>query len=140
MIWSSPFEVDIKQVVLHKLKVAVNYRLPAHILANANLINYADETANTMIVQLKTLVTAGHWTEKINDSTKIEKIPQTWFDHFRIRFFPKFLTKRYPVKYRTIFTTSGTINNYWVFPEIPPHPDKNLSDFIMAYTSQKGRY
>lgn len=28
---------------------------------------------------------------------------------------------------------NGDVRNYWVFPEIPPNPDRNICQFLVSY-------
>lgn len=124
-------EVDIKQVVLTKLRLSSSIKIPRHTLDMTEVTTIADYVYDQFIMDMRTFVTAGHWTEKFD--SEVESVPETWWDHFKDRFFSKTLLSLFPAKYKNI-ASKGVVNNYWIFPEIPPNPDKNISHFVMAYT------
>jgi hypothetical protein len=134
MILDSDFA--IQQIVLKKLKLSCATRIPAHILQMSGIERTTDIMRDEFIYYLQTYITAHTWTEKHSTSTFIE-VPLTWIDAVRIRFAPKFLVAKYPIKYRKIKTGDDVSSNYWIFPEVPPNPDKNITDFIMAYSKRR---
>lgn len=44
--------------------------------------------------------------------------PKNWWQHFKQTFFPKWLLKKYPVKYETV-TKTWTYDVEWIFPFSP---------------------
>lgn len=52
------------------------------------------------------------------------EFPDTWFDHFRLRYFPRFLTSHFPINYRTI-EVPFEVEVGAVYPRLP----KVFSDY-----------
>lgn len=127
-----PDLINIKQIVLKKLQIQASMGVSEHMLNMASIEQISDAVSRELIFQLRTYVTAHSWTEKHSNAIDI-KVPLTWLDATRLRFAPKLLAGKYPIKYRTIKSGGDVNNNYWIFPEIPPNPDKHISDFIMTY-------
>lgn len=48
----------------------------------------------------------------------IFKTPKTWFDHFRLTYFPKFLSKKFPIKWKTE-RQSIQVKCGAVYPKLP---------------------
>jgi hypothetical protein len=54
----------------------------------------------------------------LSKDTKTMSIPSTWIDHFKEKYFPSWLKKIFPVKYKTIVIKTDITTNY-ICPHLP---------------------
>lgn len=135
---SEPFQVEMKRVLLEKLRIEYRGEIPAHVFQNAEVDCALEAYSDSVRLHLRTYLTANKWTERWG-CDEYMKIPLTWFDMLRHEHFPKFLVKKFPIKYREIMVRGGESTNYWIFPEVPPNPNKDIQSFIMNYTEVANR-
>lgn len=131
-------EYELKQLVFEKVRMRYGAKMPAHIMRNMKVHTMFDYYSDNMLVEMELLLTGHKWTDVVRKPTTI-KVPKTWFDAFRECYFPKFLTKRYPIKYR-VFEDGGTIvNNTWILPEVPPNLNPDVTAFLVSYGASQQR-
>lgn len=129
------FGPTIKQIVLEKLSRRYSFKIPRHLIENMTIEQQVDLISDSICVGIGTFLSSSHWTENINESTKdsFEYVPLTWWDAFKLRY--KFMVNT--VEYRKIKVKSiNSIanNNFWIYPHIPPNVNKEITNFVIAYT------
>lgn len=67
------------------------------------------------------------------------EVPETWWDHFKLRFFPRWLSARYPAKMRQIITDYSVT---YICPHIETKSwqDKQQHIAFIKQPPQKGYY
>lgn len=130
------FDREVATVVLHKLCVRAGFKVPSHVVQLAHIDAITDNLSRDLTVCLTTYVSAHHWSEKIG-SDGWEDVPETWLDAVRLRFAPMMFLSRWPIKTRRIQTRAGVANNYWVFPEVPPNPNKDVTEFMTHFVRDR---
>ena len=97
-----------------KLSISGRYTLEAlqDTIAWTNIDLTADLIADILVTRLTTYVSAMQ-SEKFCHYTEY---PENWWEAFKLRFFPKFLIDRYPIKYTVI---DISIDRYVVCPHVP---------------------
>ena len=136
MITKDNFEDTVRQIVLEKLKIGYDVTIPPHYFENAEVHTYFDNMMDRITVGIRTYCTASTWSEQLfkNTSYQYEEVPLEWHDAFRLKYCPIFLTKKFPIKYRKIAirsTTETSNKNTWIFPEIPPNANKDLTNWVV---------
>lgn len=131
-------KVAVKQVVLKKHQLSFTSSIPMHVIENMDIYSQLHYMADSMLVNMRSYLSAHEWQEIVSKAA-YEEVPLTWIDHLRHEYFPNFMSKKYPIKYRTIKTSGDISNNYWIFPSVPPNPNKDIQSFIMSYTDYQTR-
>lgn len=88
-------DFQVKSVALNVVKEKIRKHVSALDLdaSNFSLDAFADFTGKNMVLELTRLRPA-------QDLGTISfQVPSNWFEHFKERFYPKSLLKRFPVKY-----------------------------------------
>jgi hypothetical protein len=142
---TSEHEYVLKQMVMEKVTMVHEDKVPAHYLMNGELVFVADHMSRNIKYFFDAKLTAGHWStkEEFGDPTvRYENVPATWWDAFKLRFFPLWAQVKWPPTMRSILTNGGhsVVNhyNYWVFPDIPPAAPKHIKNFVMSYYERRG--
>jgi len=87
----------IKTIQLKRERYAIEYGLR---IADINVTETIDRVANMLFLRIVNDV----YCAKSSKSISIT-VPDTWLDSFKLRWFPKWVIIRFPVKYRTITET-----------------------------------
>lgn len=84
-------DLNVEKVVLEKFKYAVSHRVDEEFLLTIDVDRYADMISKGVIYQFRTQI-AGQ---------KLEDIyyPANWKEAFKDRWFPKWLKKKFPVRF-----------------------------------------
>ena len=98
--------IDAEKRTLEMLKVGVYRAVNRELLDDAQFVGrtadtsfMADYVGNTMAVQLRAYVLA----EKVHDDFRVLKFdsPASWWQHFKLTYFPRWLLRRRPVRFTT---------------------------------------
>ena len=68
-------------------------------------------------------------------------IPRHMLDNAEVNTMAEYVTDQMLIGMHTYVTAgswtektpTGEVRNYWVFPEIPPNPDRNICKFLVSY-------
>ena len=121
---------EVKRIIMHKLQFGASERIPRHVIDSIGVEAAANTFAGHLELHLHAFVTSSR-TKNVH-VIRTEKIPLTWVDAFRIEYFPKWFTKKYPIRYRKITTVMRSENTY-IFPDMPFPKDPGISDFYVEY-------
>lgn len=131
---SISFQTDIKQLILQKLKICNTKSIPTHLIQHANLESIIDSFSHDLIFGLTVYMSGNKWSETTKVVTKPVSYPKTWVNAFRLRFIPNLLIGKFPIQYTVVEVVhKSVVNNTWVFPEIPPNPNPDVTDFVVNY-------
>lgn len=100
----------IKEDLLKKQEFFTKYKISPRaleLLPQGKTELYLEKIADDLVLTLKHEI----YGKKV---VKEFKYPATWWDSFKLKFFPKWLLKKYSAKYSTI-----TFNAYALFPDFP---------------------
>ena len=98
--------IEAEKRTLEMLKVGVQRVVTRELMNDAQFVGrtadtsfMADYLGNTMAVQLRAYVLA----EKVHDDFRVLKFdsPASWWQHFKLTYFPRLFLKRRPVRFRT---------------------------------------
>lgn len=123
---------EIKRYIVDKLLRSVSVEIPEHLILNSNInvVEIMHEVSSKFVFILDSFLAGREYTE----TTFIDrtKIPLTWLDHVRERFFPSLLIKKWPINYRTIITRQKAVITK-ICPHIEvPNNDKKHINFIIS--------
>lgn len=137
-------EIKIKNIILNKIAFRIRQTIPSYAFNNSDLSmdSMTDIISGEMVYALQTYLTAHEWSDILSEekSEKYLEVPAEWHDAFRLKYFPKFLVAKFPIKMRKITIEYKTIKNSkntWVFPMIPPNPNKDIEKFVMNYVERQ---
>lgn len=87
----------LKDTLLKQFEFTANVLAPKAIIENISDIAIVKEVANEILIQINTFV----WSEELEhvDYPVRISIPKTWWDFFKIQFFPKVLLEKYPPEF-----------------------------------------
>jgi len=81
----------IEELILQRLAFAVNSHIPNNFPQGLKFNTYIEHHLDAMVAQMRWFYFGKH--------LETIKYPETWWDAFKARWYPKFLKKRYPPKY-----------------------------------------
>lgn len=103
MAYPGPHDtIETEQVLIEKIKHRLRYHLDAsRIKDTSSFIVELDPLLQHLVIQLGNDV----WEEVLQTETGVvfEDIPKTWFDHFKLEVFPKWLLDKFPARTKTIY-------------------------------------
>lgn len=73
--------------------------------------SFAEYTAKAMVLEL----TRNRAAQDLGVVTF--QVPETWFDHFKEKFYPKFLLKLFPIKYKKLTVGASAFYDRIAIPE-----------------------
>lgn len=128
-------------MIVEKLAVAVGHKIPRYVLETSNISEWTDHLTGAIAHQL-TVFLASNTTTKEDTNTKTTdtstvEVPETWWDHTKERFAPRWFLARYPVAYRKIVTmrsttTTTTTRTTNICPHIElPKSDSTHFEFLL---------
>lgn len=85
-------EGEVSRGTLDKILLEFNVSMPYHHFHDVTLEIYEDRVADHLVTQLKVYVYG------VQHIEEYVTYPETWVDAVKVRFFPKWLLKRYPGK------------------------------------------
>lgn len=118
-------------VILEKIRIRSEVGLRRDAL---EISEFHDQVTDELIVRLTATLSAGHWTEYTGEN-RTERVPKTWWDAFRLRFFPNVFPQS--IKFHKIAVRQQEIHHYWVFPKVPPNPNPGVEKFVINYLSKE---
>jgi hypothetical protein len=127
--------LHIEKIVLNKIRIATRKRLPKHMIDNLRCSSYLDWLSEDVVVELSTYI-AGLKDNNEHVIAQVEK-PVDWLDAFRLRFFPRLLIGKWPIKMEVI-NTSMSSNSTYIFPDIICPENDNIRNFLVAYSKEHG--
>lgn len=86
----------MRDVVLQRLHLAVSQKMRSEDLRMADFQSYIDALTGDMVLQLGRAV----WSER--KDSKTYEYPATWWDGFKIAWFPKWLRRRFPAQIKRV--------------------------------------
>jgi hypothetical protein len=92
-----------EEVTLHRIESAVKKYLTKEQLQSARFERFDDLVCDEILFSL-------HWYTA--GRTETLEVPSTWWQHFKLQFFPVWLKKKFPVEWRVYHA-------YQLFPDIP---------------------
>jgi hypothetical protein len=94
---------DIEEIVVRRTRVAVSNRLDMNALALSDVRVDAviDRVADGLAVRVVAYLAANTIHREVQSR---ERIPTTWWDAFKLAWFPRWALRRWPAKERTIET------------------------------------
>lgn len=101
-----------EEILLEKFEIGVSKEIgKASLLLNSEIYieDLSRNLGRSIVVQLRGFL----WSEKLKSS--FVRYPSDWWEHFKQRWFPNFLLKKYPVK-ETVHEFSASI----VYPDYKP--------------------
>jgi hypothetical protein len=106
--------MEVSEIKLKKEMACVVQEFNSSLVANCNIDVIKNELGN-MVVKLDRTI----WGEDLrkDEFTLDVKYPADWIQAFKLRFFPEWLMKRYPVKYATASKTY-TVEDKALFPNL----------------------
>lgn len=116
---------DIKEIILNKILFNNNAMIPiVHLRSEVNL----DRLMRAMVVNIRA--------EIYGKQLRHEEIkyPLTWWDALKERWYPKWLLRKYPAKYKTI-----VLDIKELYPEISA-PDRNPIIHLLRKDSVNKKY
>lgn len=136
--------IELKKLSIEKSKVSVQTAIPEHLLKDASILKFYDTLSNDIIYRFEAFL-ASTDEEHTSTETKVvntTKVPETWWDHVKERFAPKWFLNKFPINYTTIYTLQE--NNVIVkIKKICPHinlpaDDRSHYEFLFYDTKPKG--
>ena len=110
----------VKQVLIEKIKLSSRLIIPNHQLMDMEINEYLDHTSDCFVSQLNAYFASR---KTVRHTTNRIKIHATWFDMFKEKYFPKWILKKYPVKFNE-FAYTETTNITKICPHIPLGKDQ----------------
>jgi len=105
-------ERHMEETILEKIRCNITQYVSKRFLDDLQFEKIEDEITGRMIYLLKCWVWGKQVCKTVEETTAI---PLTWWDAFKERWFPNFLQKRFPIKYKTINTV---VRHFHVCPHI----------------------
>ena len=98
---------------LELLQFALQKRISKKILSDFQLdVSYIiDELGQDICINLNTLISS----EKLQEDKILEIYPETLFQYFKLKYFPNFLKRKFPVKFKMY---SATFKRYVLYPKL----------------------
>lgn len=120
-----PF-IDTKKYMAKAFPFAIRQALSKH---NLDLFGGGDAqvlelVANEMVLELKKYF---YQREIFSETVKIHDFPKTWWDAFKLRWFPKWALKRWQPEYQTI--NISTSHNH-ICPHLNVDPTKTHLEWL----------
>ena len=110
---------NIEKVNLIKLPITISEVLDDYVLVKCGLEfeSVIEPMLRGMIYRIKTYVLAEEIDNRKKDVKFTYTIPASWWHHFKKSHFPKWLLKRFPVKYIEYYKTKTvTFRKYATYP------------------------
>ena len=131
-----PTQIKLETAILHKIRMGLSVSMPKSVLDSfsvgiAPLHNFCEDLVVSIRWQMASME------EEISTSNPIY-IPSRPIDHFRQRYFPKFLARRYPIKLTKIDKLTQ-VRNTFIYPNLPITTDERINAFNVAYTKSGGK-
>ena len=119
---------NTETTVLDKVFLQSNFKIPRQLLVSTEIERVEDTIKDGLIFHFRSILAGTHIaTERVEESARV---PISWWDHVKGRFFPEWYLKSYPAKYRTIETKIvTTIIKVCPHIEFPPN-DKRHFEYL----------
>jgi len=96
---------EMKTYLMKKIRLYIERRLPNLNLQDADLIIYEDLLTRELCISLEAKIAAGVIGEQEaivkHRFNAVFRSPRSWWQHFKLECFPKWLQRRFPVLYHT---------------------------------------
>ena len=122
--------------IIDKVLLESRIAIPRHVLANTEIIKLEDHVCDGLVYHFRSFLAGKkHEVERSEESIKV---PNSWWDHAKERFAPKWFLKQWPISYRTIATKT-----VFSFTDICPHielpkNDKAHFEWLTTKTNLQG--
>lgn len=100
--------MEYEDLVLKVQKAVVSQAISRDMLADINVAHYVDDIAGNLVIRLSAFIAC---TEE--QAVRTFRYPSTAWEHIKEAYFPKYLLRRFPVKYTEI-----TVNAAETFPNL----------------------
>jgi len=123
------YKEQVAKVVLLQARHVISQRELGQMFASSVKLDFwTDQIGERLVTQLtaKLLGNTVHIEKMPIESLYTKRFPETWWDHFKERWFPEWLKRRYPVKWTEITTLSQQIIHH---NHVCPHSNRALADF-----------
>jgi hypothetical protein len=120
----------VKQILIEKIAHSLNVSIDSYMFRNMTIDEVFDFETAAFSRQFNFYLTGKRW-EKVISNT--QKVPNTWWDAFKERFFPAFLLKVFPAEHREIMTTVA----YHV-TRVCPHLDAKEDWEHLVFLAEEG--
>lgn len=116
----------MKEVVLEKIKFLISAYVSDSVKDDLIYDEFYEAVYQRMIYNLKVFL----WGREVSKSVEeTVNVPVSWWDAFKEEHFPKFLKKRFPVKWRTI---NVVVKHYHVCPHLNYKTNRPHITFLSA--------
>ncbi len=93
-------------LILEKIRVGLKSHVSPEVLSQMVFDQKYDPIADKVIMELGMYL----FSNKIHTETTKEDVPMTWWDGFKDAYFPGFLSRRFPSRFRQVFKEVKTIH------------------------------
>ncbi len=108
-------QLDAIKALITPIKLSIHSKMSAasvqDSIAYSDINCVAELIGDNLVCSLVKYISAMH----VNKFCHYSEYPENWWEAFKLRFFPKFLLKKYPVKYTVI---DISIDRYVVCPHV----------------------
>jgi len=103
-------------VILDQIRVQSSFMMDGHALVHLTMDQYYNQICHNMEYKISTLIPAENMMEETH--TVAVEYPDGWWNAFKAQYLPKYILKRFPVKYTTKKETV-TFKAYMLYPKFP---------------------
>lgn len=92
------FDMDYETITLDVMSRTAKHAISLDMVANLEFESYVNELTNNLILSVTNK--APYY------DLEILQVPKDWKEHFKERWFPKYLLKKFPIKYKEYRVTA----------------------------------
>lgn len=127
------FNRQVAEIVRFTVQSRIGYDIP---IENFEMSRWQDEMVGDMVYRLSQAISQTEKTETKEDKETITReCPATWWDHFKMRFFPKW--KRNMVSEEIVVKTVFTTKVVKICPHIKVPSDSSHFEFLTFGVDRK---